>query len=82
MRRRKQRAHAATLLNDQRRTSVTGISKVLMPYLAAVTGAEGKDEDAYPDPYLKVELGDTALGSREAHLRNRVQAAFYTRYDP
>jgi len=46
-----------------------------MPYLAAATGVQGKDEDAYPDPYLKVELGDTALGSREAHLRNRVQAA-------
>ena len=46
-----------------------------MPYLAAATGVQGKDEDAYPDPYLKVELGETALGSREAHLRNRVQAA-------
>jgi hypothetical protein len=29
---------------------------VFLPHLAAVTGLQGKSDDAYPEPYLKVFL--------------------------
>ena len=55
---------------------ITGLGSTNAGLLAPKPGVE-----SYPDPFLKVRLGSTAVGSREEHLVNEIDPPFYRRYD-
>ena len=47
----------------------------------ALLPKSGKGASRYSDPFLKVKLGDTTLGSREDHLNDVVDAPFFQRFE-
>ena len=47
----------------------------------AILPKAGKGPSRYADPFLKVKLGGTTLGSREDHLNDVVDAPFYQRFE-